>query len=233
MAVELDGNVSMRGDTGPGVGVTILAEGGRLRLVSGNELVGDWLVSEIGISALQEGFNIKVEGEEFILRTEDDAAFAEELGVTAVSPRLARRLAVRHNPDEREIPWEPPPQISSKLAAIGFAVAGALIVLGGAYLDLAGDSSTGLGDGEGFQFWMAFLAGGILMIAASLVMSLAIRWARLVATVVLVGVVVTFGFAVSETDASASQLTAIGFIAGGIVIGVAVLVSGGVSRPDR
>lgn len=231
----MDGNVRMRGDTGPGVGVRVLADSGRLRLVSGNELVGDWMVTDIGFNALQEGFNIKAEGEEFILRTADDAAIADELGVTAVSPRLGRRLAARHNPQEPEpVPEAEPPQVSSNLAAIGFAVAGALIVLGGAILNIAVDpsaDSTVLRAG-GVEFWLAFIIGGVSMIAVAYVMSIGAPFARVIATVVLAAVVIVFGVAVSRTEARATELTAYGFIAGGLVVAVAVLVSGSLAQPE-
>lgn len=231
MAVELDANVRMRGDTGPGVGVRALVEEGRLRLVSGSELVGDWLVDDIGVNALQEGFNIKAEGEEFILRTDDDVAFAEELGVTAVSPRLARRLAARHNPEHPGRQQEPP-RISSNLAAVGYAVAGAFVVLGGTFLNVAGGSTAIQEGGAGFRFWIAFVVGGILMIGSAYVMSIGVRTARLIATFVLAGVVLVFGFAVNESAVGSTRLTAYGFIAGGLVVGVAVLVSGSLRQSD-
>lgn len=237
MAVELDGNVKMRGDTGPGVGVRVVAEDRRIRLVSGNELVGDWTLPEIGITALQDGFNIKAEGEEFILHTEDDVAFAEEIGVAAASPRLARRLAARHNPEERPS-REEAPVISSNLAAIGFALAGALVVAGGTFLSNLGEdpvapaSLSQEAGADGVEFWLAFIIGGILMIGVAYVMSIGARFARLAATVVLIAVIVTFGFAVSSAQANATQLTAYGFIAGGLVVGVAVLFSGSLRQPD-
>lgn len=234
MAVEMDGNVRMRGDTGPGVRVRVVADYGRLRLVSGNELVGDWLVADIGMSVLQEGFNIKAEGEEFILRTDDDVALAEEIGVAAASPRLARRLAARHNPEEPQEPVEPP-QISSNLAAVGFAVAGALVVLGGVFLDLAvGDASSGVSTDPGTSIvsgiW--FVVGGALIIAVAFVMSMGARLARAIAGVVLVGMIVVFGIAVSDATTGTTQLTAYGFIAGGLVVGVAVLSSGSMRSID-
>ncbi len=233
MAVELDGNVRMRGDTGPGVGVKVLAGEGRLRLTSGDEVVGDWMVDGIGINVLQEGFNIKAEGEEFILRTNDDVALAEELHVIAVSPRLARRLAARHNPEFEEFPPEPS-RISSNLGAVGYAVAGALVVLGGSLLSAAGGSTTALegAGGSDFDFWIAFVVGGILMIAAAYVMSIGTRLARLMATIVLGAVVVMFGLAVNQTVAGTTRLTAYGFIAGGLVVGVAVLVSGSLRQSE-
>ncbi|HWB88747.1 MAG TPA: hypothetical protein VG872_05995 [Acidimicrobiia bacterium] len=224
MAVELDGNVRMRGDNGPGVRVTVVVGDRRLRLMSGDEVVGDWLVSDIGINALQDGFKIRAEGEEFVLRTSDDVALAEEIGVGTASPRLARRLAARHNPEDRTVESEPTP-IPSNLAAIGFAVGGALIVLGGVFLDRA-DPGRG-----GFQFWLTFVIGGVLMVGVSYVMSLGSQYARLIATGVVVAMIATFGFAVSGRAADVDELTSYGFIAGGLVVGVAVLVSGGPNRP--
>lgn len=218
----------MRGDTGPGVRVQVVADGQRLRLVSGHELVGDWQISDIGIVVLQEGFNIKAEGEEFVLRTEDDVALADEIGVAAASPRLARRIAARHNPEDPPEPEEPAP-IRSNLGAIGFAVAGGLIILGGSFLNI--DSGTA-DAASGSEFWVAFVIGGVLMIAAAFVMSIGIRFARTVATILLLALIVVFGFLVSGSTADTSELTAYGFIAGGLVVGVAVLFSGSLQQSE-
>ncbi|HEU4894744.1 MAG TPA: hypothetical protein VFT85_02810 [Acidimicrobiia bacterium] len=235
MSVELEGNVRMRGDSGPGVRVRVIAGDGRLRLASGDEPVGDWLISDIGVMALQDGFGIKAEGEEFVLRTSDDVALAEEIGIAAASPRLARRIAARHNPD-RDLPAEPR-EIRSNLAAIGFALAGALVVLGGILLSPSLGVSplpATLGEtaeGTSFDFWLAFIVGGVLMIAMGYVMSIGARFARAIATVVLVVMILAFGLAVRDAR-SASELTAYGFIAGGLVVGVAVLVGAGSNQPD-
>jgi hypothetical protein len=235
MSVELEGNVRMRGDSGPGVRVQVIVADRHLRLVSGNELIGDWLIADIGVMALQDGFAIKAEGEEFVLRTSDDVALAEEIGIAAASPRLARRLAARHNPEGP--PPSEPREITSNLAAIGFAVAGALVALGGTFLNwgvVASPQPTALsetGEGTGFDFWLAFIVGGVLMIAVGYLMSIGTRFSRAVATLVLVAMILAFGLAVRDAQ-SASQLTAYGFIAGGLVIGVAVLVSASLSQPD-
>lgn len=236
MAVELDGNVRVRGDHGPGVGVRVVALGRRIKLVSGNELLGDWDLSDIGIDALQEGFNIKAEGEEFILSTEDDLALADEIGVATASPRLARRLAARHD-SEATSPLSASRARSANLAAIGFALAGALVVLGGTLLS-AEDAASASGaisrsaDADAFQFWLAFVVGGSLMIGAAYVISIGARVARLVAILALVAVVVVFGFAVNGEDVGADGLMAYGLIGGGLVVGVAVLVSGSLGQPE-
>jgi len=105
--------------------------------------------------------------------------------------------------------------------------------LGGVFLDLAdgdpGSAAFGSRAGDpvnGGGFWLAFVIGGALMIAVAFVMSMGVRLARVIATVVLLGMVVVFGFAVSDAAADTTQVTAYGFIAGGLVVGVAVLSSG-------
>lgn len=234
MAVELDGNVRMRGDNGPGVAVTVLAEHRRIRVLSGDELVGDWNVGEIGIVALQEGFNVRVAGEEFVLRTTDDAAFAEEIGVSTASPRLARMIAARHNPEIRETPIEEEPEKKSNLVPLGYALAGALVVLGGVLLDRNLDpelSRSGV-EANGFDYWLAFIVGGVVMIAVAYVMSLGYRVARYIALALLLTILVVFGFAASGTTAEGAELTSYGFVAGGLVVGVAVLFSRGVGADE-
>ena len=92
--------------------------------------------------------------------------------------------------------------------------------------------STGQTQNVGADFWLAFVVGGVLMIAVAYVMSIGTRNARLVALGLLIGVVVFFGWTVSNTDAEAGELTAYGFIAGGVVVAVAVLFSGSLRSPD-
>jgi hypothetical protein len=220
----------MRGDTGPGVRVQVVADGKRLRLVSGHELVGDWQISDIGIVVLHEGHNVQAEGEEFVLRTDDDVALAEEIGVAAAPPRLARRHAASPNPEAPPEPEEPTP-IPSNLGAIGFALAGGLIVLGGSFLTLGNEASAG-NESSQSDFWLVFVIGGVLMVAAGFVMSIGTRFARTVATVLLLAMIVAFGFLVSGSSAGVSELTAYGFIAGGLVVGVAVLFSGSLGESE-
>ena len=236
MATELDGTVRMRGHTGAGVPVRVVAGESRLKIVSGNELIGEWDKSDVGIVSLHEGFSIRAEGEEFILHTDDDVALAEELSIAAASPRLARKIAARHNPEERDLPADPEPvEIPSNIAAIGFALAGALIVLGGVFLNMAPDvepATLRSPAPSGSDFWVAFVVGGVLMIGVAYVMSIGTRIARLIAVVVMLAIIGLFGWTVAATEADAGELTAYGFIAGGVVVGVAVLASGSLRSTD-
>ena len=239
VAVKTNGTVRMRGDSGPGVAVVVLVDEGRLRLLSGNEFVGEWDLEELGIQALQDGFAIRAEGEEFVLTAADDVGLAEEMGLVAASSRLARRVAVSHNPVPTEEPMvnEVGSDERSNVGAIAFALAGVLVLLGGSFLRIA--PTRGAAPtlepavvGGGGEFWLSLVVGGLLMVAVAFVMSIGTRWARVVALLVLSGVIVLFGFVVSNTTSDASYLTAYGFVAGGLVVGVAVLFSGPLTGSD-
>jgi hypothetical protein len=237
LAVVTRGTVQMRGESGPGVPVEIHAEGSHLRLMAGAEAVGDWDVSSIGIQSLNKGFAVRAEGEEFILKTEDDAGIAEEIGLVAASPRLARSMAASHNPTEP--PPTPPAAESPKsdLGAILFALAGVLVLSGGFFLRedptlSAANRTTLEGLQAGGRFWFAFVLGGLLMVGVGFALAVGVRWARAAAVLLLVVLVVVFGLSAQSATPEADFLLAYGFIAGGVVIGVAVLFSGSLSEND-
>lgn len=231
MAVETNGMVAMPGETDTGAHVRVRVGDGRLILTAGDEEVGNWPVDELGVHAVSDGFVFRADGEEFLLKTSDDVAIAEEIGLAAATPRLARRLAASHNPEPR--PLEEPVKILSSenrhVAAIAFALAGVMVVLGGVFLrtspDFAPEALTATSDG-GAEFWPWFVVGGVLMVAAAFIVSIGVRRSRLIAMIVLGAVIVLFGVVASGAIVDASFLTAYGFISGGIVVGVAVLFAG-------
>jgi hypothetical protein len=229
MPVETRGTVQMKGASGRGVAVDVVANNSRLVVTSGEEIIGDWDTSSIGIQSLNDGFAIKTGGEEIILRTENDPGLVDELGITAVSPRLGRKVAASHPPEERvEVP-EPEP-VKSNLGPILFALGGVLVLTGGFFIrqDPALGSTDGAilsGLGSAGGFWLAFILGGLLMAAVGWFMTLSSRLARFLAAVSLLIVIALFGFAVTSVEGDASHLFAYGFIAGGIVVGVAVIFS--------
>jgi hypothetical protein len=229
LPVETRGTVQMRGASGRGAPVMARAEGQRLVLTAGDEVIGDWEIGRIGIQVLNDGFAIKTGGEEMILRTDDDAALAEELGIVAMSPRLARKVAASHPPAERVEPPQPEP-VKSDLGAIVFALAGVLVLVGGFFLRQDPNlSAVGQGVGAGFgpdgRFWAAFVLVGAFMAAIGWFMTLDAKWPRVAAVVSVLAVVVVFGLAAGKAAAESDQLLSYGFIAGGIVAGVAVIFS--------
>ena len=237
MAVETRGTVQMRGDSGPGVKVEVLADGSRISLLHRDELIGEWDVDSIGIQSLNDGFAIRAEGEEFVLRTEDDVGLAREIGIVAASPRMARKVAASHNED---VPLRADPEpvvVKSNLGAIAFALGGAMALAGGFLLRddptlSANATSASQGFGAEGSFWFAFTLGGLLMVGVALAIARRTKWSRLAAIIVVSALVVVFGLAARSATPDADHLLAYGFIAGGVVVGVAVVFAGSFVEPD-
>jgi hypothetical protein len=221
--MEAQGVVHMRGDSSQTISVQVFADAQRLRLLSGNELIGEWSVQGMGIHALNEGFSIRAEGEELVLKTDNDVALAEELGLLTSSPRLARKIAASHN-EEAPAPASEPSTPISNLAALAFALGGVLILAGGAVLRAALD--LGLESGPLGPYWLSFSIGGLVMVAVAFLLGRGVRWAQIVAVVSLVWLIVVFVLAIQDVPPNANDSMAYGFIAGGIVVGVTVLFSG-------
>lgn len=222
----------MRGDSTQTIKVQVFTDGETLRLLSGEDVLGEWPVAGMGIQALHEGFAIHAEGEEFILKTDDDAALAESLGLMTSSPRLARKMAASHN-----VEGPPPVPIEeattdtpkSNLAAIAFALGGVLVLAGGAFLRAA-PAIVGSDTGALGSYWLAFMIGGMVMVAVAYLLSRGAKWAHVVAILALGVLIVVFALAVQDVSLDPNDLLAYGFLAAGIVVGVSVLFSGSLNR---
>jgi hypothetical protein len=223
VAVETRGTVQMRGDTAPGVEVEVFADGVRISILHEDELIGDWEIGQIGIKSLHNGFSIRAEGEEFVLKTDDDVAIAREMGLVAASPRMARKLAASHNPDLRMAADPEPVKVSPALAAIGFGLGGVMAIAGG--LLLREDASSG-------SFWSVLALGGLLMLGISIAIARKTSWARTAAIAVVAAVVVVFALAAQGGTPDADHLLAYGFVAGGIVTGIAIILVGTFEESD-
>lgn len=94
MNAQLTGSVKMAGETGRGVSVDIhLGEETLTLRAAGGAEIGTWPLEQVGIASKPDGFHLRIEGEEVILTTEDDARFALALGIGAPTNRLARMMA--------------------------------------------------------------------------------------------------------------------------------------------
>jgi peptidoglycan/LPS O-acetylase OafA/YrhL len=122
-----------------------------------------------------------------------------------------------------------PEQPQSNLAAIAFALGGVLVFAGGVFLRaapaIAGSSAAALG-----SYWLAFMVGGLAMVAIALLLSRGARWAQVAAIIAVTVLIVVFALAVQNITFDPNDLLAYGFLAGGIVVGVSVLFSGRLSR---
>jgi hypothetical protein len=90
----------MHGDDSP-LDVVIDLENERMLIRTRTMVLGEWSLSDVGVHSEHDGFHLRIEGEQVILRTEDDAGFATEIGLRAASPRLRRLMAARRR-SERE-----------------------------------------------------------------------------------------------------------------------------------
>ena len=71
----------MIGQTGLPLGVEVDLTGERMTVTAGESEVANWALEEIQISSLPDGFHIEAEGEKVILNLNDDARFAQEVGL--------------------------------------------------------------------------------------------------------------------------------------------------------
>jgi hypothetical protein len=112
---DLTGTVRMAGEAESAIHVEIHLEHEELRLVSGKGELGRWPLADIGVAAKLDGFHLRIEGEELVISTNDDARFALALGIrSSSSPRLNRLLAgARDNGIDTEGRIAPDPAPSS------------------------------------------------------------------------------------------------------------------------
>jgi hypothetical protein len=88
-----EATLRMQGVKDAPIHVVIDLSDDRLTMTAGDVEVADWQRDEIRISALQDGFHVRAEGEEVVLDVTDDARFAIELGLRQAHPFLRRRMA--------------------------------------------------------------------------------------------------------------------------------------------
>lgn len=91
-----DGSLRMSSPDTPVLQVLVDLTGERMILHTGSAVLGDWSLDELLIRGEDDGFHIRVEGEEAIIHTTDDAGMALELGLRSASPRLRRQMAARN-----------------------------------------------------------------------------------------------------------------------------------------
>lgn len=88
-----EATLRLPGDDEAPLGVEVDLTDDRLAIKAGDIEVGDWPRDQIRVSALQDGFHIRAEGEEIVLDVTDDARFAVELGLRNAHPSLRRRMS--------------------------------------------------------------------------------------------------------------------------------------------
>lgn len=99
---EFRGMFRMAHDEGPGLNVVIDLEDEQVLLKTGTSVLGRWPLTEIGVRGGDDGFHLRIEGEEAIFSTDEDVAFALAVGLHSASPRLRRRMGAFMSEYSRE-----------------------------------------------------------------------------------------------------------------------------------
>jgi hypothetical protein len=88
-----EGVLRIEGANDAPVHVVIDLSDDRMTLTAGDIELAAWPRDEIRISALQDGFHIRAEGEVVVLDVTEDARFALDLGLRNAHPTLRRRMS--------------------------------------------------------------------------------------------------------------------------------------------
>ncbi len=92
---RFEGSLKMQGEDGSGLDVVIDLENERMLIRTKHTVLGEWSLDDVGVHSENDGFHMRIEGEQVILSTKDDAGFATEIGLRSASPRLRRMMGAR------------------------------------------------------------------------------------------------------------------------------------------
>ncbi|MEX2624232.1 MAG: hypothetical protein WD651_10930 [Acidimicrobiia bacterium] len=240
MDAELVGTIKMAGEGEPGVRVEVHLDQEELLLVSPNGTLGQWPLSQIGVSARVDGFHLRIEGEELVLSTSDDARFAMALGIRSTSsPRLIRQLAAANDigPDGGVIALDFMPEVAvepqpvemprdSSPVAMGIIAAGALVLIGAVFAVASGSTMELFG---WVPMWPWSVAAALGLATGGFAMLAEYRGARaLVTTGTAIGMVALIGSLIS------SGLTGFSWISDGVLLaGVGTVLAALLLSVDR
>jgi hypothetical protein len=219
---DLTGTVRILGEAEQAIHVEIHLEDEELRLASGHGELGRWPLTDIGVAAKLDGFHLRIEGEELVISTNDDARFALALGIrSSNSPRLNRMLAgaLDHGmeTDGRMAPTPPVPLVqpsprstpatpeSVTPVAVGLFGAAASLALGG-ILGLASGSSLRIVDSV--PAWPVWIAAALAVAAGAMALLNGRRSGRnLVAAGAIIGLVTLAGSLMGLSEPTFSWIT--------------------------
>jgi hypothetical protein len=98
---QFNGSLRLMGEVGPGLTVLIdLTDEHRLHITAASDVIGDWPLEAVGIRAADDGFHVLAEGDEVVIRTDNDPAFALAVGLRNAPTLLRRQMSdlLRHDP---------------------------------------------------------------------------------------------------------------------------------------
>lgn len=89
---EFSGYLRMTHVPGSGLRVVVDLDSEQVLIKTDTGVLGRWPIAEVGVRGEDDGFHLRIEGEEVVFETEADVAFANAIGLQSASPRLRRRM---------------------------------------------------------------------------------------------------------------------------------------------
>lgn len=101
---HFEGRLRLAGEVAPVQVAIDLTDDQHLRISTDNVEIGDWTVGEVAVRAAEDGFHMLADGEELIINTNDDPAFAIAMGIRNAPPILRKQISdrLRYDPHFHE-----------------------------------------------------------------------------------------------------------------------------------
>ncbi|MGH8928649.1 MAG: hypothetical protein ACRDWH_09885 [Acidimicrobiia bacterium] len=97
---HFDGSLRLAGDDAPiKVGIDLTDD--HVMKISAEEVaIGEWRIGQVAVRALDDGFHMIADGEEIVIRTDNDPAFALAMGIRNAPTQLRRQMSdlMRYDP---------------------------------------------------------------------------------------------------------------------------------------
>ena len=98
---HFDGSLKLAGNEAP-VRVAIDLTDDHIMRITAEEIeIGEWTIGQVAVKALDDGFHMIADGEEIIIKTDNDPAFALAMGIRNAPTQLRRQMSDLMRYDER------------------------------------------------------------------------------------------------------------------------------------
>jgi hypothetical protein len=97
---HFDGSLKLAGQDAP-VRVAIDLTDEHIMRITAEEIeIGEWTIGQVAVKALDDGFHMIADGEEIIIKTNNDPAFALAMGIRNAPTQLRRQMSdlMRYDP---------------------------------------------------------------------------------------------------------------------------------------
>ena len=97
---HFDGSLKLSGNDAP-VRVAIDLTDDHIMRITAEEIeIGEWTIGQVAVKAHDDGFHMIADGEEIIIKTNNDPAFALAMGIRNAPTQLRRQMSdlMRYDP---------------------------------------------------------------------------------------------------------------------------------------